>query len=126
MIKTALRQCAMRFFIGYGSRNATATSDFMGSMGCSEVKNTGLLDFASGLSYNFIYSENGKVLLLSLERVGCRKPERSTFPGQGNTDSIVIGFHSWIFIQSEGTFDANSELFKENVDDTMYKNPYEI
>ncbi len=23
-------------------------------------------------------------------------------------------------------FDANSELFKENVDDTMYKNPYEI
>ena len=24
------------------------------------------------------------------------------------------------------TFDANSELFKENVDDTMYKNPYEI
>ena len=41
-------------------------------------------------------------------------------------DSIVIGFHSWIFIQSEETFDANSELFKENVDDTMYKNPYEI
>ena len=32
----------------------------------------------------------------------------------------------WIFIQSEETFDANSELFKENVDDTMYKNPYEI
>ena len=24
------------------------------------------------------------------------------------------------------SFDANSELFKENVDDTMYKNPYEI
>ena len=24
------------------------------------------------------------------------------------------------------TFDANSELFKENVDDTMYKKTYEI
>lgn len=71
----------MRFFIGYGSRIATAVGDFMGSMGCPEVKNTGLLDFASGLSYNFMYSENGKVFLLSLERIGCRKPERSTFPG---------------------------------------------
>ena len=29
-------------------------------------------------------------------------------------------------MQSEETFDANSELFKEGVDDTMYKNPYEI
>ena len=29
-------------------------------------------------------------------------------------------------MQSEETFDTNSELFKENVDDTMYKNPYEI
>lgn len=28
-------------------------------------------------------------------------------------------------MQSEETFDANSELFKENVDNTMYKNPYE-
>ena len=35
---------------------------------------------------------------------------------------FILGF----FIQSEETFDANSELFKENVDDTMYKNPYEI
>ena len=37
-----------------------------------------------------------------------------------------VKYHSWIFIQSEETLDANSELFKENVDDTMYKNPYEI
>ena len=29
-------------------------------------------------------------------------------------------------MQSEETEDANSELFKENGDDTMYKNPYEI
>ena len=29
-------------------------------------------------------------------------------------------------MQSEETFDANSELFKEIVDDTMYKNPYKI
>ena len=29
-------------------------------------------------------------------------------------------------MQSEETFDANSELFKEAVDDAMYKNPYEI
>ena len=29
-------------------------------------------------------------------------------------------------MQSEETEDANSELFKENVDDTMYKNQYEI
>lgn len=29
-------------------------------------------------------------------------------------------------MQSEETFDANSELFKENVDNAMYKNPYEI
>ena len=29
-------------------------------------------------------------------------------------------------MQSEEIFDANSELFKENVDDTMYKNPYKI
>ena len=29
-------------------------------------------------------------------------------------------------MQSEETEDANSELFKENVDDTMYKKPYEI
>ena len=44
----------------------------------------------------------------------------------GSTDSIVIGFHSWIFIQSEETEGANSELFKEDVDDAMYKNSYEI
>ena len=29
-------------------------------------------------------------------------------------------------MQSEETFVANSELFKEDVDDAMYKNPYEI
>ena len=29
-------------------------------------------------------------------------------------------------MQSEETFDANSKLFKEDVDDAMYKNPYEI
>lgn len=29
-------------------------------------------------------------------------------------------------MQSEETFDANSELFKEDVDNVMYKNPYEI
>ena len=29
-------------------------------------------------------------------------------------------------MQSEETFYANSELFKEDVDDAMYKNPYEI
>ncbi len=29
-------------------------------------------------------------------------------------------------MQSEETFDANSELFKENVDNAMYKNPYKI
>ena len=41
-------------------------------------------------------------------------------------DSIVIGFHSWIFLQSEETEGANSKLFKEDVDDAVYKNPYEI
>ena len=29
-------------------------------------------------------------------------------------------------MQSEETEGANGELFKENVDDTMYKNPYKI
>ena len=29
-------------------------------------------------------------------------------------------------MQSEETEGANSELFKEGVDDAMYKNPYEI
>ena len=29
-------------------------------------------------------------------------------------------------MQSEETEGANIELFKENVDDTMYKNPYKI
>ena len=29
-------------------------------------------------------------------------------------------------MQSEETEGANRELFKENVDDTMYKNPYKI
>ena len=29
-------------------------------------------------------------------------------------------------MQSEETEDANSELFKEDVDDAMYKNPYKI
>ena len=29
-------------------------------------------------------------------------------------------------MQSEETGGANSELYKEDVDDTMYKNPYKI
>ena len=29
-------------------------------------------------------------------------------------------------MQSEETEGANSELFKEDVDDAMYKNPYEV
>ena len=45
---------------------------------------------------------------------------------KGNTDSIVVRFHSWIFIQSKESADANSELFKEDDDEAMYKNPYEI
>ena len=45
---------------------------------------------------------------------------------QGNTNSIVVRFHSWIFIQSKESSDANSELFKEDNDEAMYKNPYEI
>ena len=45
---------------------------------------------------------------------------------QGSTDSIVVRFHSWIFIQSEESSDANSEQFKEVDDEAMYKNPYEI
>ena len=45
---------------------------------------------------------------------------------QGNTDSIVVRFHSWIFMQSKESSDANSELFKEDDDEAMYKNPYEI
>ncbi len=32
----------------------------------------------------------------------------------------------WIFIQSKESSDANSELFKEDNDEAMYKNPYEI
>ena len=32
----------------------------------------------------------------------------------------------WIFIQSKESSDANSELFKEDDDEAMYKNPYEI
>ena len=44
----------------------------------------------------------------------------------GNTDSIVVRFHSWIFIQSEESSDANSKLFKEDDDEAMYKNPCEI
>ena len=45
---------------------------------------------------------------------------------KGNTDSIVVRFHSWIFIQSKESSDANSELFKEDDDEAMYKKPYEI
>ena len=45
---------------------------------------------------------------------------------EGNTDSIVVRFHSWIFIQSEESSDANSKLFKEDDDEAMYKNPCEI
>ena len=44
----------------------------------------------------------------------------------GNSDKIVVRFHSWIFIQSKESSDANSELFKEDDDEAMYKNPYEI
>ena len=40
---------------------------------------------------------------------------------KGNTDSIVVRFHSWIFIQSKESADANSELFKEDDDEAMYK-----
>ena len=40
---------------------------------------------------------------------------------QGNTDSIVVRFHSWIFIQSKESSDANSELFKEDDDEAMCK-----
>lgn len=42
----------------------------MGIMGRQEVKSGGSLDFASLLSYNFIYSENGEVLLLSFGMAG--------------------------------------------------------
>ena len=45
---------------------------------------------------------------------------------KGNTDSIVVRFHSWIFIQSKESSDANSGLFKEDDDEAMCKNPYEI
>ena len=31
---------------------------------------------------------------------------------KGNTDSIVVRFHSWIFIQSKESADANSELLR--------------
>ena len=65
-----------------------------------------------------------KLFGVSLSRIVIGSVAEGSF--QGNTDSIVIGFHSWIFIQSEETEDANSELFKEDVDDAMYKNPYEI
>ena len=45
---------------------------------------------------------------------------------QGNTDSIVVRFHPWIFIQSKESSSLNSELFKEDNDEAMYKNPYGI
>ncbi|MDY4472374.1 MAG: hypothetical protein SPE22_01545, partial [Dialister sp.] len=35
---------------------------------------------------------------------------------------FILGF----FIQSKESSDANSELFKEDDDEAMYKNPYEI
>ena len=35
---------------------------------------------------------------------------------------FILGF----FIQSKESSDANSELFKEDEDEAMYKNPYEI
>ena len=63
--------------------------------------------------------------LICQAKESLRCPE-ALFSNQGNTDSIVIGFHSWIFLQSEETGGANSKLFKEDVDDAMYKNPYEI
>lgn len=74
----------MRFFIGPDRtliRQRYSPCDFAGIKGRQEVKSGGSLDFASLLSYNFMYSENGKVLLLSLEMGGCRKPNRSTLPG---------------------------------------------
>ena len=39
-------------------------------MGRPEVKSGGSLDFDSLLSYNFIYSENGEVLLLPFGMAG--------------------------------------------------------
>ena len=45
---------------------------------------------------------------------------------EGRADSIVIGFHSWIFIQCKESVDANSELFKETDDAALDKNTYEI
>ena len=53
----------------------------MGIMGRQEVKSGGSLDFASLLSYNFIYSENGKVLLLSFGMAGTGKPAGSMLLG---------------------------------------------
>ena len=35
---------------------------------------------------------------------------------------FILGF----FIQRKESSDANSELFKEDEDEAMYKNPYEI
>uniref|UniRef100_UPI0040252B68 hypothetical protein n=1 Tax=Dialister sp. TaxID=1955814 RepID=UPI0040252B68 len=35
---------------------------------------------------------------------------------------FILGF----FMQSKKSSDANSELFKEDEDEAMYKNPYEI
>ena len=53
----------------------------MGIMGRQEVKSRGSLDFVSLLSYNFIYNENGKVLLLSFGMAGAGKPAGSMLPG---------------------------------------------
>lgn len=72
-MKTALREAQCGFLlarIGHLIRQRYISCDFMGIMGRQEVKSGGLLDFASLLSYNFIYSENGEVLLLSFEMAG--------------------------------------------------------
>ena len=74
----------MRFFIGPDRtliRQRYSPCDFAGIKGRQEVKSGGSLDFASLLSYNFIYSENGKVLLLSFGMAGTGKPAGSMLLG---------------------------------------------
>ena len=72
-MKTALREAQCGFLlvrIGHLIRQRYSPCDFMGIMERPEVKSGGSLDFASLLSYNFIYSENGEVLLLSFGMAG--------------------------------------------------------
>ena len=73
MIKTALREAQCGFLlvrIGHLIRQRYSPCDFEGIMGRLEVKSGGSLDFDSLLSYNFIYSENGEVLLLPFGMAG--------------------------------------------------------